>query len=166
MDIRADIEGVAPLERLLADMMRHAGDLTDLFDLLGQVIETQTDERFDSETAPDGSRWAPSWRAREEGGKTLTKSGRGRNSLTHRAFSDRVELGSNVRYMAAHQTGATIRPRTAPALAFMLPGMGLVFAKKVELPKREWIGLSSENGEELVEEAEDWFLSMFPEMER
>jgi phage gpG-like protein len=165
MDIVARLEGRDQLERVLYGMRQRAGDLTDLMDRLGLVIETQTSERFDAETAPDGSKWTPSRRASEQGGKTLTMTARGRNSVTHRASADRVEVGTNVGYMAAHQTGATIRPRNASALAFMLPGVGMVFAQKVTLPRREWLGLSADNADELVDEAGDWFTEMFPELE-
>lgn len=166
MEIVARFEGLGPLEKVLAGMLAHSGDLTDLMDRLGLTIETQTDERFDAEEAPDGSKWKQSWRAKQDGGKTLSASRRGRNSVTHRASADRVEVGTNVGYMAVHQTGATIRPKSAKALAFNFPGAGLVFAQKVVLPRREWLGVSPDNADELVDEAEDWFVATFPGIER
>lgn len=160
------VRGAAQVERVLAGLAVRAGDLTDLMDRLGQTIETQTDEHFDREATPDGTPWTPSLRARLEGGKTLTDTARGRNSVSHIASSTQVEVGTNVGYMAAHQGGATIRPTSAKALAFRLPGgLGFRSAKEVTLPAREWLGISADEADELVDEAQDWFQSMFPELE-
>ncbi|MFZ5746363.1 MAG: phage virion morphogenesis protein [Pseudomonadota bacterium] len=162
LTLSARAEGVEMVERVLHGLLVRFGDLEPLMDRLGLVIETQTDERFEAERAPDGTPWKPSIRVREQGGKTLTDSGIGRQSVTHAASADRVEVGTNLIYMVAHQGGATIRPRTARALAFTLPGLGFRMARQVVLPKREWLGLSPDNADELIETAEDWVAEVLP----
>lgn len=159
--------GATEIEQLLGRLLGRFGDLTPLMDRLGLAMETQTDERFDQERAPDGARWMPSLRAKVQGGKTLTDSARLRQSITHRASRDRVEVGTNVKYAGVHQGGATIVPKGDGKLKFRLPGgLGFRTASKVVIPARPFLGVSTENEIELVEIAEDWVAEVAPEIER
>lgn len=62
-------------------------------------------EGFDEERDPYGIRWRPSLRARLEGGHTLIKSGRLRQSFTWRADAKGAQVGTNVVYAPTHQFG-------------------------------------------------------------
>ena len=59
--------------------------------------------------------------------------------------SDTVAMGSNKKYAATHQFGASFgRPKKAKALA--IPTIaGVIFAKKVTLPARPFLGLSADD---------------------
>lgn len=76
------------------------------FDEIGEHLVSTTTQRFRTSVAPDGERWKPSRRVLENPGeKTLVLQGHLRQSLTHLASSDHVEVGSNLVYAAIHQLG-------------------------------------------------------------
>ncbi len=138
-------------------------DMTVLMDRIGMAMETTTEERFEQEQAPDGSKWTPSLRAKEDGGKTLTLTGRLSNSITHLARADSVEVGTNLIYAGVHQFGATIRAKTDRGLAFKLPGIGFVRPMSVVIGARPFIGIGGDDEETIAELAEDFFLEPFAE---
>ena len=89
---------------------------------IGSYMVAATIRRFELEGGA-GGRWKPSRRAREEGGQTLTDTGRLRSSIASNVTGDGVEIGTNVAYAAIHQFGGrtpprTIRPRRKKALFF------------------------------------------------
>ena len=146
--IRAD--GAIETEHTLGLLRDRFGDLTALMGRIGLFLETTTVERFDTETAPSGERWLPSLRARTTGGKTLTDSARLKQSMTHRASADRLEVGTNVIYAGVHQGGAVITAKGGGRLGFKLPGgLGFRSPESVAIPKREFLGLSSDDVEEI-----------------
>ena len=92
------------------------------WDEVGQTLVSSTLYRFEEGRAPDGVPWLPSRRARETGGQTLVDTARLRNSITHRASADGVEVGTNVVYAAIHQFGSRrdgSRPRGIPARPYL-----------------------------------------------
>ena len=61
---------------------------------------------FDTEGAAIGSRWKQSERSKKDGGKTLTKTGKGKRSIKETIKSDtRATIAAEVKYMNHHQTG-------------------------------------------------------------
>ncbi len=102
-----DAELRAELKKLAAKM----GDLTPFFRDVGETLLNSTRERFRSQTAPDGSAWAPlspGYAARKKRNKTkiLTLSGALRGTLTKRADKDSLRIGTPLIYGAVHQFGA------------------------------------------------------------
>ena len=87
------------------------------FESMGRVLKTGAQMRFRTTRGPDGSAWEKSFRAREEGGQTLSLTRRLRNSITYRASQTSVEVGTNVVYAAIHQFGGTIRAKKGPFLS-------------------------------------------------
>ena len=148
----SQIEALADQFDAAGDAMR---DMSDLMDMIGMAMETTVEERFAGEHAPDGRPWTPSIRKKVEGGKTLTKSGRLSNSITHNAGSDSVEIGSNLIYAGTHQNGAVIAGN--PDLVFRLPGaLGFRRAKSVTIPARPFLGIGGDDETTITELAEDW----------
>lgn len=135
----------------MAALAQASGDLTRLMDNIGKRLVTDTDRRFETETAPDGKPWKPSQRARETGGQTLTDKEKLRDSISHQAGPRSVAIGTNLIYAAVHQTGAEIRPTSAKALRFRLPNGAWVTTGKVSIPARPFIGISDE-GEVAIDE--------------
>ena len=85
---------------------------------IGNELVTSVSRRFETGTAPDGSRWPESLRARLTGGQTLIKSGRLRDSIAEtgpQLTARSVEVGTNVVYAAIHQFGGIIGPSIIPA---------------------------------------------------
>lgn len=146
------------LDHILSELARRATETAPLMDLIGQAVVSDIDERFETETAPDGGKWSPSLRARTEGGKTLTKSARLRGSMTHNVLGQaEVEIGTNVIYGRAHNQGATIRAKGGGRLRFKLPGgLGWRSVEEVVLPKREFLGVSKGGEAEIVAQGEDY----------
>jgi phage virion morphogenesis protein len=154
--------GLPQFEAVLAKLAAKAADRSPLFDRIGAYMETSTDLNFERERAPDGQRWVPSLRAKEEGGKTLTNTARLRQSMTHNASDDQVEVGTNVIYAGVHQGGATIRGKNGP-LKFKLPGLGFRSAKQVTIPARPFLGVSADDEIEIVALGEDYLAEAIPD---
>lgn len=133
----------------LSEAARRMSDLTPLMDELGGAMVASTQARFEAEKAPDGTPWERSARAVHEGGQTLRDSNRLYQSITHRAGRQHVAWGTNVIYAAVHQFGATIRPKSANALAFALPGGDFAQVQKVEIPARPFLGVSRDDQAEI-----------------
>lgn len=151
------------VDAIFAALEQRMVDTSPLMDRIGQAMVGDIAERFETETAPDGSSWAPSLRARLEGGKTLTKSARLRGSMSHRFSHSQAEAGTNVIYGGAHNDGATIRAKGGGKLKFRLPGnLGFRTMEEVVLPKREFIGLSRDGEVEILAQAEDYIAEVLP----
>lgn len=99
----------AAVRQGLQQLAAHLADLSPAMDEIGAAMVSSTLLRFQSGTAPGGAAWAPSARARKEGGQTLVESSRLRGSITHSADADSVEIGTNVIYAAIHQFGGQIQ---------------------------------------------------------
>lgn len=151
-------------DRVLEQLQKRGEELSPLMARIGQALESSTIERFDEERAPDGSKWTQSIRAREEGGKTLTKSARLKQSMTHNVLGDdRVEIGTNVIYAGVHQEGATIRAKAGGKLTFRLPGgLGFRSIDQVILPARPFLGVSRDDEDEIIAQAEDYLGEVLP----
>ena len=134
----------AQAQRALAGLVEAGTDMTELMDDIGAAMVTSTQLRFEDGEAPDGSKWTPSIRAREEGGKTLVDSSHLMDSITHSASATQVEWGTNVLYAAVHQLGKTIKPKTQPYLRFKI-GDRWSLKKQVTIPARPFVGLSDED---------------------
>ncbi len=144
-------------------------DAQPLLSTIGSYGVRSTQERFISETAPDGSRWAPWNPAYAElrgGGSILTRSGALMGSLNARAGLNEVSWGATMKYAAVHQFGATIKAKNAPALAFQLGGArGLapvfwVRVKSVTIPARPYLGINADDREEIVALTGDYMRSL------
>lgn len=129
-----------------------------LHDLIGAMLTTSTQQRFEAERDPDGNPWPPSIRALTTGGKTLTDSALLRNSMTHEATDTGVAVGTNALYAAIHQFGGTIRPKTASKLVFEVAGQ-TVFVDQVTIPRRAFLGLDEADKKEIIEIAEDYVMA-------
>ena len=139
IDVRLESEAARAALRRLAEALE---DPAPVLDRIGQALVTSTVRRFERSAGPSGARWAPSIRARETGGLTLSDTGRLRGSITHRVRGRAVEVGSNVRYAATHQFGAVIRPRRATALRFRVGGRWAT-TREVEVPARPFLGVDA-----------------------
>lgn len=156
--ITIDLGELVALNGRLEAAYARSKDLSPLMDAIGMAMETSTDERFDNEATPDGRPWKQSIRAREDGGKTLTgpNSARLRNSITHAANADSVEIGSNLIYAGIHQFGGRITAK-AGHLKFALPGgLGFVSVKGVNIPARPYLGIGGDDEQTIAELSADY----------
>ncbi len=121
-------------------------DKARLLDRLGTLGVSQTQRRLQSEkTSPAGA----AWKKTKDGRGALFATGAHLNdTMDHRATAASVEWGTGWIGARVHQYGATIVPVKAKVLAFKVGGKS-VFAKKVVIPARPFVGLSAANSVEM-----------------
>lgn len=115
--IKIKDEGVrAGIERLRLGLPL-GGSMQPAMEAIGRALKTGAQLRFRSATGPQGQAWEKSFRAKHEGGQTLSLTRRLRNSITYQATGNSVAVGTNVIYAAIHQFGGTIRAKAGPFLS-------------------------------------------------
>jgi len=114
--------------------------------LIGEEMIKRTHDRFNTGTAPDGSKWKLSKRAEADGGQTLLDHGTLRDSVHYEATGDGdLDLFSDDIRAAVHNEGKTILPKNGEFLVFAGTGGKLVFARSVDMPKREFLGFNDDD---------------------
>jgi len=117
-----------------------------LMDAIAALGESQTRRRIEVEkTGPDGTAWAPN----RNGTSILRETGRHLlDSVASRSSATEAEWGASWEFAHVHQYGAVIEAKDAKALAFQIGGES-VFAKRVTIPARPFVGVSAENEAEI-----------------
>ncbi len=173
----------AELNRQNAFMADQAArDPSGLMPRLGEYLQGSTQKRFKTQTAPDGTPWAPlqkryARRKRYNKDKVLTLRGYLRSYIHYQVTGgDSVEVGSNQKYAAIHQFGGEIDmpERQATARYRSVAGKVLFAGKKhkrateravtvpvhfVKIPARPFLGLSAEDDREISRIIRDWLAS-------
>jgi len=118
----------------------------ELLDGLARMGQQQTQRRIESEkTTPDGKAWPLT----QDGRPALFVSGTHLyRSIDHEAGATQARWGSGWIGAKVHQFGAVIVPKEAKALHFLLDDLD-VFAKKVTIPARPYLGISAQNALDL-----------------
>lgn len=116
---------------------------------IGEALVAGTQRRFQAQKTPDGQNWKPSGRAATEGGMTLSDSGHLRKSIDYAATPDKVMVGSNAVYSRIHQVGGVIKPKNGKTLKFTTASGKEVAAKQVNIPARPYLGVSTQDKEEI-----------------
>ena len=141
------------VQRLMKRLGRIAGvDKAGINNTIAEGLRTSTIERFQAEKSPEEKKWKQSIRAREEGGKTLTKSTALRSSIRSEASADGLAIGTNDIRAATHQFGDTriIIAIRKKALRFRINGRWVSKKEvKVTIPARPFLGVSEEDEEEI-----------------
>lgn len=150
----------AELERLAVSMAEQAKiDPSGLMPRLGEYLMRSTEQRFKSQTAPDGQPWKalnPDYAEAKKynKGKILTLRGYLRRYIHYQIpDSNTVEVGSNLKYAAIHQFGGVIRPKEKKALRF-----GGRLVRQVTMPARPYLGISAKDDKEIREIIRDWIV--------
>ncbi len=154
VSLTVDTRGLDRLAKRFRRLHDRARDLFPLFDEIGAALVSSTQRRFEEGRGPDGEAWPESFRAREEGGKTLVDRAHLLGSITHNAGRESVEVGSNLIYAAIHQTGGEIAARVAEYLHFRVGGRW-ARVKSVTIPARPYLGLSPADEDEIGAIVED-----------
>lgn len=136
------------LPQRLLRQLEHA-QTSELMEGIGHYVVQATQLNFDNEQTPDGEPWEPSYRAKNNRGKTLTgDTERLRDSYTHNVLSDtQVEIGSNMLYAAIHHDGGTITGKDGN-LKFKI-GNQWINKKSVEMPARPALGINADDEDEI-----------------
>lgn len=148
-----DGEVSGALDGLLAAL----GDLTPVFKNIGEHVQAATIDRFAEQKSPDGVPWKPLlpiYAATKKGPGILRETGQ-MAQIVYQVAEDMLQVGTNAIYAAVHQFGATIKPKTKQALAFLLGGQEVVVAS-VTVPARPFLGLTAEDRLEISDLVEDY----------
>lgn len=134
-------------------------DAVPLVEEIVQLGENQTRKRIESGgPGPDGTKWPPN----KEGTPILFRTGRHlHDSIASSSSGTSGEWGAVWEFAHVHQEGAVITPKSASRLVFML-GDKRVFAKKVTIPARPFVGVSAEDAEEIKELVTDYLGRLLP----
>lgn len=172
MAVSISLDSNLPLvQRLFKALQQMGGNPQPLLEQIAFLGETSTRARFRSQTGPDGTRWKPSQRVLEHGGKTLTKDGHLGDSITSSATKREARWGTNRIYAAIHQFGGKIDiPARSQQAYFRQDGKsGLVgnrFVKKrrsnfaqwvtigaysIQMPERPFLGLSTDDEQDILD---------------
>lgn len=117
-----------------------AADLSPAMAAIVSLMLSETELRFETETAPDGSKWTPSKRALDTGTRTLRDSGALQDRIDGRNGPDWAEWGSDRIYANVHNSGGVIAARNAGALNTPFGPR-----KSVTMPRRQFIGFSDDD---------------------
>jgi phage virion morphogenesis protein len=147
----------------VAALLASSRDPTPLLRAIGTGLLRNTQDRFEAETAPDGSAWAPlnAWYLTFKRGPGILRGAGMRGGLQGSLVMDveggAIRIGSNKVYAAVHQFGATIRPKNPSGLLVIRTGKGAVMgkARSVTIPARPYLGLSRRDEETILETTED-----------
>jgi phage virion morphogenesis protein len=174
--ISVTLTGETEARSALGRAARQVENPRGLYDNIGASLVAFTQRRFEQGVAPDGSAWPPSLRALAEGGKTLIKTARLMQSVTHEADDAGVTVGTNVVYAAIHQLGGTIeqgarkqdihfKRKRGGRVEFAKANKKATFAQKVDvgprtinMPARPFLGIDHQDEVEIEALAGEWLL--------
>ena len=172
MEIRLNDRALQQLAERARRVLGRRPSFKPLLRAIGLEMATSTNRRFETSTAPDGSKWPRSLAAALEGRQTLIKTARLRDSNTYGPSSASVEWGTNVEYAGCHQDGVLIPPHTIRARrarALRIPGIGFRRAVKHPggvIPARPFLGLSAQDENIIRDLAEDWVTKLAARLSR
>jgi phage virion morphogenesis protein len=152
---------------------------SDIMNRIGEHLQASTEDRFKTQTAPDGTPWQPlkaryAKRKKYNADKILTLRGYLRGGIRHQVTGDTsVEVGANLAYAAIHQLGGTIdMPARQATVRFKTQAGRKLFAKRgakgaterqasigkhqVNMPARPYLGISAADDQEIREIILDW----------
>ena len=143
-----ELIGAEKVRRRLDKLVRAGQDAAPLMRDIGEHVLTSTRDRFDSQTAPDGTPWEPlsddtKRRKKRNKDKILTLDGDLRGNLAYRAGRDSVEIGSPSVYAGTHQFGALHGAFGATSRNGPIPWG--------DIPERPFLGLSDADRAEIEE---------------
>lgn len=144
-EINVDLAGLDEVEKKLGRL--DPLPTSEILEGIAKMVQSQTRARFYNKIAPDGSRWTPN----REGTSTLLRTRALHDSIDYAVTGESAVVGSGSKYAGPHQHGAVITPKKAKRLVFRL-GNKTVFAKKVTIPARPFLGLSDENKAHILDQ--------------
>ena len=152
--IAVDAREIARLGRALRQAAR--ASLRPLTAGLAAAGESATRARISQDgPGPEGEAWDPRHDLDPSTTPLLSREGSLVDSLVSTARRHQARWGSNLVYARIHQLGGVIRPRRATALHFLL-GDTPVFARRVTMPARPYLGWGEAEETEAAAVIERW----------
>lgn len=152
---------VAPIQGALD----RAEDLSPAMAAIAEYMLSETQTRFETSTAPDGTFWPPSRRVIEggnshKGGQTLIKTGHLLSSLTTAHDATSAEVGTQVPYANIHNSGGTIRGKERADGSRGPLNTPFGYRASVKMPKRQFIGFSDADNSEIPALLGDYLMGL------
>ena len=159
------------VKAILTGLRSRVQTLTPAMKVIGDIVRSSVVKNFMEGGRP---KWQPSKRARAEGGQTLRDTGRLYKSITSKAYPDRAEVGTNVKYAARHQFGFTgteavrqyirkvktrdVYEKIGRKKRIIAKGIGVVRAhsRKAHTPARPYLMVQDEDWPEIKRALEDY----------
>ena len=150
----------APMLRELDRQIRAAASrarMRRLTEALGGVGEETTRGRINrGGPAPDGTAWPPRHPLNASRKTLLNRDGHLADSITGSSSDRTARWGSNRVYARIHQLGGIVRPRRRRVLRFE-QGRRVIFARKVTIPARPYLGWGAEEERQANAVVRNWF---------
>lgn len=180
MGISVEVMGAEKLAqiRMAIEKLSDSSLQQELLESIGAVVESQTRRRISNEkSSPAGEKWQPwsdSYGKTRHGNQSLLQgNGDLMDSIQYITERGRVRVGSPLAYAAGHQDGfsGSVSVSAHKRLITQAFGRALkhgvwqsVGAQKrmMNIPQREYLGLSSENSEELMHVIGDFWQGVLP----
>ncbi|HIF9400283.1 TPA: phage virion morphogenesis protein [Photobacterium damselae] len=166
MTISVQVTGTEQLRRYqqLLDRLSNPNHKPQLLDALGAVVESQTRRRIaDEKESPDGQAW-PDWsqayaKTRHGNNSLLQGEGGLLDSIEYQVERNQVRIGSPLAYARVHQEGfsGSVQVKAHWRTITMAFGKAIAprsqkisaFTRAMEMPQREFLGLSDDNQTEV-----------------
>lgn len=156
IELKGSFRPMSEMLERIADIGQHPARV---LSAVGEQMIKSTQERFHQQAGPDGSPWAPlrpDYAASKTDQRILFRTGELFGSISAFVDGRRLVWGSHLSYAATHQFGATIVPQGGKkSLAFKIGGRE-VFAKKVVIPARPYLGFTAEDRQTVLDELEEF----------
>lgn len=167
MSISVQVSGVQELQRYnqLLETLGDPKHKEELLDALGGIVESQTRRRIaDEKTSPDGSpwvEWSSAYAKTRHGNQSLLQGdGDLLDSIQYVVQRNQVRVGSPLAYAPTIQDGFSgvvqvdahtrlITQAFGKALAFPVYQSVGAFSRLMNMPAREFLGLSTDNQQEI-----------------
>lgn len=180
MGIAVEVSGVDQLARMRAavEKFSDASLQAELLDSIGAVVESQTRRRITGEkTSPAGEKWqawSDSYADTRHGNQSLLQGdGDLLDSIQFIVERGRVRVGSPLAYAPAHQKGFTGAVSIGAHNRLITQAFGRVLShpvwqtvaahkRQMSIPQRQFLGLSSDNDNELQHVIGDFWKEVLP----
>ena len=180
MGISVEVMGAEKLAqiRMAIEKLSDSSLQQELLESIGAVVESQTRRRIsDEKSSPAGEKWQ-AWsdgygKTRHGNQSLLQGNGDLMDSIQFIVERGRVRVGSPLAYAAVHQDGFSDSVSVSAHKRLITQAFGRalkhgvwqsVGAQKrmMNIPQREYLGLSSENSEELMHVIGDFWQGVLP----
>lgn len=148
--IRVELDGLKEVRDSLSDLIARSNDLTPAMASIGELLLLSHDERFTSQTAPDGTPWLAlsenTQAMKPRNSNLILTFNANLRKLNYNASAKSLEFGSNEPYAAMHHFGGTTSPRS------MIPNK--------EIPARPFLGVSKSDEEGILSALSDYLMQL------
>ena len=166
VEIKLTLDPASPGLKALKEMASKLERPEAVLKALGDPLLSNTQDRFASQTSPDGAAWAAlaplTVLIRGSAGPILSRSGQLKGSLSWEVSGNTLRLGPNTVYAAIQQFGGTVTAKNPSGLlGIPLGGAGKKPGQKVRtpqvtLPARPYVGFGPEDERVARETIEEW----------